>query len=141
MWTYGYTEQDDGSYNYYTPQPHIRGARYANEYIEGEDISSGKPSMFYTDGVTVTSDLPETYQYENKLKANDDDPEMVEEGREVDAVAVEDVRHMPDAVLIDWDKMAEKTLRDPIEPIVQVMGWDFDDLISEGSQSGLASFM
>lgn len=141
MWTYGYSKQDDGSYKYYTPQPHIRGARYAKEHIDGEDISSGKPLMFYSDGVQLSSELPETYDYPNKLKADTSDPEMVEEGREVDAIAVEDVRNMPDAVLIDWDKMAEKTLRDPIEPIVDVLGWDFDDLITEGTQSGLGQYM
>jgi len=65
----------------------------------------------------------------------------VEEGRLVDAVAVEDARNMPDGVIIDYDKMATKTLRDPIEPIATVMGWSFDDLITEGKQSGLAQFM
>ena len=141
MWTYGYSEQDDGSYNYYTPQPHVRGARYANAFIEGEDMESGKPLMFYADGVSIASGLPETYEYDNKLKADDDEPEMVEEGRVVDAVAVEDARNMPDGVIIDYDKMATKTLRDPIEPIATVMGWSFDDLITEGKQSGLAQFM
>jgi DNA polymerase I len=141
MWTYGYSEQDDGSFNYYTPQPHVRGARYATAFIDGEDISSGKPLMFYVNGVAIDSGLPETYSYDNKLRADDDCPTMVEEGRRVDAVSVEDVRNLPDAVLIDWPKMAEKTIRDPIEPIVDVMGWDFDDLITEGNQTGLAEFM
>jgi DNA polymerase I len=141
IWTYGYSEQDDGSFNYYTPQPHIRGQRYANAYIDGEDMDSGKPLMFYARGIQVTSDLPETYSYDNKLKADEDEPRMVEADRPVDAVAVEDVRRMPEAVLIDWEKMAEKTLRDPIEPIAQVMGWDFNDLTTEGKQSGLSQFM
>jgi len=141
LWSYGYSEQDDGSYNYYTPQPHIRGARYAKEFIEGEDIESGKPLMFYTQGVSIASGLPETYCYENKLRARDKNPRMVEKGREVDAIAVEDTRRFPEGVLVDWDKMAIKTIRDPIEPIVKVMGWDFDDLVSEGAQSGLARFM
>lgn len=141
LWTYGYSKQDDGSYNYYTPQPHIRGARYANNYIEGEDISSGKPLFFYCDGVTIASDLPETYNYENKLKADVSSPTMVERNREVDAVSLKDLSNMPDGVLVDWEKMAEKTLRDPIEPITDVLGWDFDELTTEGTQSGLAQYM
>jgi len=141
VWTYGYSEQDDGSYNYYTPQPHIRGARYANEYIAGEDLETGKPLMFYCTGIQATSDLPETYDYPNKLKADAEDPKMIEGGRVVDAVSVEDIRNLPDAVLIDWEKMGNKTIRDPIEPIGDVMGWSWNDLISEGTQTGLAAYM
>jgi len=48
---------------------------------------------------------------------------------------------MPDTVIIDWEKMAEKTIRDPVEPIVDVMGWDFDDLVTEGEQAGLSQYM
>jgi DNA polymerase elongation subunit (family B) len=141
MWTYGYSKQDDGSYNYYTPQPHVRGARYATEYIDGEDISSGKPLMFYVDGVDAASGLPESYDYPNKLKADVDNPEMTERNRVVDSIAVEDTRNMPDAVSIDWEKMAIKTIRDPIEPITTVLEWNFDDLITKGNQTGLADFM
>ena len=104
-------------------------------------MDGGKPLMFYTDGTAIAGDLPETYDYENKLKADDDDPAMVESGKKVDAIAVEDVRNMPDPVIIDWEKMAEKTIRDPVEPIVDVMGWDFDDLVSEGKQAGLSQYM
>ena len=141
VWTYGYSEQDDGSYNYYTPQPHIRGARYANNYIDGESIETGKPTMFYCDGVSSVSGLPETYEYENKLQADADDPVMVERDRPFDAIAVEDIRNLPEGVLIDWEKMGEKTLKDPIEPIAEVMGWTWTDLTSEGTQTGLASYM
>ena len=141
VWTYGYSEQDDGSFNYYTPQPHIRGARYATEYIDGEDIETGKPLMFYCSGIAASSSLPETYEYENKLKAEDSNPQMVEAGRVVDALAVEDVRNFPDGALVDWEKMANKTLRDPIEPIGQVMNWSWNDLTSEGTQTGLAAYM
>lgn len=141
VWTYGYSEQDDGSFNYYTPQPHIRGARYATAYIDGEDLETGKPLMFYVKEIEANSGIPETYAYENKLKADDDDPRMVEKDRPVDALAVEDIRNLPDGVVVDWEKMATKTIRDPIEPIVNVMNWSFDDLITEGRQTGLGSFM
>jgi DNA polymerase I len=140
LWTYGYSKQDDGSYNYYTPQPHIRGARYAKEHIDGENISSNKPLMFYCTGVNSLAKIPETYQYPNKLKAGDTNPEMHEEGRRVDAVTLSDTRNMPSCIRVDWDKMAEKTLRDPIEPIVRVMGWSFDSLITPGTQDDLSTF-
>jgi DNA polymerase elongation subunit (family B) len=139
LWTYGYSKKSDGRINYYTPQPHIRGARYANEYIDGEEIESGKPLMFYVDGVSPASDYPESYDYENKLAV--DDAEMKERDRELDAVAVESVENFPETIYVDHEKMARKTIRDPIEPIVEVMGWDFDDLVAETDQSNLASFM
>jgi len=141
-------ERGDEYVHFFTPQPHIRGARYANKHIENEDLSEGsKPMMFYCDGVSLSSGLPEVYDYtEQSLNAPSNLPyknqrEMMELEREVDAVAVDDIEHLPDGVLIDWDKMANKTLRDPIEPIAKVMGWNFDDLITEGTQSGLAQFM
>jgi len=82
------------------------------------------------ESLNTPSDLP----YKNQR-------EMMELDREVDAIAVDEVEHLPDAILIDWEKMSNKTLRDPIEPIVKVMGWSFDDLIAEGNQTGLAQFM
>ena len=147
---YGWSEDDDtGEIKYFTPQPHIRGARYATTHIDGEDISQGsKPLMFYVDGVKPTGALPETYDYDDTLSLNapQDKPdankrEMKEIDREIDAVAVEDVRSITSDVRIDYEKMANKTVRRPCEPIVEVMGWSFDDLVSEGQQTGLAQFM
>jgi DNA polymerase I len=150
LFDYGWSIDDDtDEVKYFTPQPHIRGARYAKAYIEGEDPSEGsKPLMFYTSGVTPNSGLPETYDYDEQYSLNapedKDDAnrrEMKEIDREVDAVAVEDVRNLPASVNVDYDKMATKTIRDPVEPLVEVMGWSFDELVEEGEQSGLASFM
>jgi DNA polymerase I len=150
LFDYGWTIDEDKSVvKYFTPQPHIRGARYAKAYIEGEDPSEGsKPLMFYTKGVAPNSGLPETYDYGEEYSL--DSPEEMEDAnlcemkeldREVDCVSVEDVRRMPDAVMVDYEKMGEKTVRDPVEPIIEVMGWSFDDLITDGQQTGLASFM
>ena len=134
---------------YFTPQPHIKGARYATAYIEGEDIQSGaKPLMFYVEGVAANSDIPETYDYEDifTLNAPMDKPEanerkMVEIDSEVDAIAVEDVRNIPDTITIDWKKMAEKTIEDAVSNILRTMGWTFDEMVSDSSQSGLSQFM
>ena len=147
---YGWSIDDDtGEVKYFTPQPHIRGARYATAYIDGEDINSGgKPLMFYVTGVAANTDLPETYDYGDRfsLNAPKDKPdankrEMKELDREVDAIAVEDVRNIPSEIEIDWEKMAEKTIEDAVNNIAITMGWDFDDLVAEGSQAGLADFM
>jgi DNA polymerase elongation subunit (family B) len=147
---YGWSEDDEtGETKYFTPQPHIRGARYATAYIDGEDINSGsKPLKFYVQGVHPNSDLPETYQYEEQfsLNAPKDTPDaneraMKELDREVDALAVEDSRNLPDSIKIDWEKMAEKTIEDAVTNIVKTMSWSFDDLSSSGSQTGLADYM
>ena len=150
LFDYGWSVDDDtGKVKYFTPQPHIRGARYAKNNIDGEDPSTGsKPLFFYTKGITPTSDLPETYSYEDVYSLNAPESkedanrrEMKEIDREVDAVSVEDVRNLPEAVHIDYEKMGRKAIRDPIEPIIEDMGWSFDNIIEEGDQSGLAQFM
>jgi DNA polymerase elongation subunit (family B) len=147
---YGWSIDDDtGEVKYFTPQPHIRGARYATAYLDGEDITSGsKPLMFYVNGVKANNALPETYDYEDRfsLNAPEDKPdanrrEMKEIDRRVDAIAVEDVRNIPDEIEINWEKMAEKTIEDAVTNIAITMDWDFDDLVDKGSQTGLAEFM
>lgn len=150
LMNYGWSEDDDtGKIKYFTPQPQYRGARYATCYINGEDISQGsKPLMFYVDGVKPTSELPETYDYAEELSLNAPESksdankrEMKEVGRTVDAVSVEDVRSLTEDIRVDYEKMSDKTVRRPVEPIVEVMGWDFDDLVTSGQQKGLASYM
>ena len=147
---YGWSEDDEtGETKYFTPQPHIRGARYATAYIDGEDINSGaKPLMFYVEGVKPNQKMPETYDYSEQfsLNAPKDTPdankrEMKELDRAVDAIAVEDARNIPEHIDIDWEKMAEKTIEDAVTNIAITMGWNFQDLVSEGSQSGLSQFM
>jgi DNA polymerase elongation subunit (family B) len=148
---YGWSVDDEtDEVKYYSPQPHIRGARYTTAYVEGEDVSQGsKPLMFYVSQVLPNDDgLPETFDYGDmfELNAPRDKPdrntrEMKELGRLVDAISVDDVRNLPECVRIDTEKMAEKTLRSPIEPITTVLGWDFDDLIAEGAQTGLSDYM
>jgi DNA polymerase elongation subunit (family B) len=66
---------------------------------------------------------------------------MHEIDRRVDAIAVEDVRNIPTPVLIDYEKMAEKTIKNTVEPIGDVMGWKFHDMINEGRQIMLVDFM
>jgi len=150
LWDYGWSVDDDsGEVKYFTPQPHIRGARYATEYVSGENPKQGsKPLFFYLSGVKPNNDgLPETYDYTDKeLNAPEDDKSdnvkrIKELDREVDAIAVEDVRNMPPAMRVDWEKLANKNIRNPVEPITWTMGWDFDDLVSDGQQTGLAQFM
>jgi DNA polymerase elongation subunit (family B) len=148
---YGWSIDDDtGEVKYFTPQPHIRGGRYAKAYIKGEDVSQGsKPLMFYVSDVLPNDEgLPETFDYGDRFELNApkdkedaNKREMKELDREVDAIALDEARNLPERIRVDYEKMANKTLRNPIEPITTVMEWDFDDLITDGAQSGLADFM
>jgi DNA polymerase elongation subunit (family B) len=49
--------------------------------------------------------------------------------------------NIPEEINIDWEKMAEKTIEDAVDNIVQTMDWSFDDLVTAGEQSGLAQWM
>jgi len=129
---------------YMTPQPHIRGAKYANVHIDGETIGSGdKPLMFYVD--RVGHPYPDVYVYQENWSRGSgeipNDETQKELGRDVDAISLNDVRHLPEEIRIDYEKMSRKTLRRPIEPIVKTMDWDFDNLVADSDQSGLSQFM
>jgi DNA polymerase elongation subunit (family B) len=142
-------EAGDEVVKFYTPQPGIRGARYVKTNIDGEDPALGnKPLMFYVETILPNSPIPEIYDYEDELSLNapENKPyfserEMVEVGNQVDAICVEDVRSIPPHISIDFEKMGKKTIRSPVEPITTVMGWNFDEMVSEGSQSNLAQYM
>lgn len=134
----------DKNGNYSTPQPHIRGARYANTHVPNENISSGdKPVFYYVDRVGYP--YPDVFVYDKNWDRSDTrnltSDTVKELGTDMDAIAVTDVRNMPVEIKIDYKKMAIKTIRDPLEDIIETMGWEFEDVTSSTSQTGMAHFM
>jgi DNA polymerase elongation subunit (family B) len=112
-----------------TPVPTYRGAKYANQNFQWENMTAGaKPQLLYLD--RVRGDWPRTYSAETK-----------EDGADVDAVAVENPNKVPDEFVVDTDKQIEKVLEDPLTPILEAMRWDFDESLSDTSQGSLAEFM
>lgn len=112
-----------------TPLPTYRGAKYANKEFDWEQMGEGsKPQLLYID--KVRGDWSHTYTAETK-----------EDGRAVDAIAVEHPDKVPDEFVVDTDKMVEKVLRDPLEPILGAMRWDFDEALADSTQGSLAEFM
>jgi len=112
-----------------TPGPRYRGAKYANREIDGVTIREGdKPLVYYVED--VRGDLPSTYVADTK-----------EDGELVDAIAVNDPRDLPDTVRLDYEKHAAKTLVEPMEPLIQTLGWSWTDILEGHEQTGLESFM
>jgi len=111
------------------PQPTYRGAKYANEHFEWERMGEGsKPQLLYIE--QVRGDWPRTYSAAPK-----------EDGTTVDAVAGEHPNEVPDAFVVDTDKMVDKVLRDPLTPILNAMRWDFDEAMADSTQVTVDDFM
>jgi len=70
----------------------------------------------------------------------DDRPEPPEVGRQVDAIAVENPDQLPECVVLDWETMMEKELKDKLEPILATVGEHWDDVTGRGRQAGLDAF-
>ncbi len=100
---------------YLTQDEHIRGARYANEHF-GEHLGEGsKPKKIFIK--TVTGDYPQT-----------------------DVVSTEYPGDLPSVFIVNYELMMEKTIRSPIEPILQDIGltWaDVDPTVKTLSDFGL----
>jgi hypothetical protein len=107
--------------------PTYRGAKYANQHL-GQNVSSGdKPYLLYID--RVRGDYPHTYT-----------AETAEDGDDVDAVALNDADALPESFAVDRAKMVEKTLEDPLTPILSAMNWSFEDCRADTEQSDISSF-
>jgi DNA polymerase I len=88
-----------------------------------------KPALLYIDKVRG-GEYPRTYTAETR-----------EGGNKVDAVALEEPNKLPEEFKIDYDKMCEKTIKDPLDPILAAMGWSYDEAIADSSQEELVKFM
>lgn len=110
-------------------QPTYRGAKYANQNFDWERLTEGsKPQLLYID--KVRGDWPRTYS-----------AETAEDGCEVDAISVEQPDKVPEEFVVDVDKMIEKTVEDPLTPILSPMRWDFDEAMADSEQTSMEAFM
>lgn len=112
------------------PMPYIRGAKWAMQNVPGESPGSGSKPLYFPVARVGGTDLPIVYSANT---AEDED--------EVDAIAVEDVRNIPDDVELDMDTIIEKNLKGPVNPILRTMNWSWDDLLADTSQTGLSAYM
>lgn len=102
-----------------TPQPAYRGAKFANKCIYGTNaIDEGdRPLMYYVKEGCTGQSLRSTYK-----------ADTAEGGRYVDAISVLEWNDMPDDVTIDKPKMVRKTVLTPITQIIEVVGWDINEI-------------
>jgi DNA polymerase I len=89
--------------DYQTDDAHIRGAKYANQYLGMEFAKGSKPKRVYVRNVTAK--YPKT-----------------------DVLCFEYGDQVPPEFQVDWELMLEKTLRQPISRIIDSLGWDWTDI-------------
>jgi len=89
--------------DYQTDDAHIRGAKYANEYLGMEFAKGSKPKRVYIRNVTS--------KY-----------------RQTDVLCFEYGDQVPPEFQVDWELMLEKTLRQPISRIIEALGWKWADI-------------
>lgn len=111
-----------------TPAPIIRGAKYANQNL-GANIKSGANPLKYPVERLIDQSLPATYSADTP-----------EDDREVDYVAVEDPSVLDGAIEIEYDEIIEKYIRDKINPICDVMGWEWSEIRTGASQTAIENY-
>ena len=122
---------------YDTDTAQVRGAKYANEFLGTNFGRGSKPKRLYLRKVH-----PSWFrEMEEQGYDPQRDPLYSEFKRDPDVICIEYDDQLPDAFEVDWDKMLEKTLKGPIERIIEALGMSWDEVKSGQEQTGLGSFM
>ena len=123
--------------NYDTDTAQVRGAKYANRVLGTNFQRGSKPKRLYIDRVhagffrRVESENPELR----------DDPVYREFKRDPDVICFEYADQLPEEFEIDWEKMLDKTLKGPIERILEALDVSWEEVKSGQEQTGLGEFM
>ncbi|WP_439025854.1 DNA-directed DNA polymerase [Haloarchaeobius sp. DT45] len=123
---------------YDTATAHVRGAKYANMLLGTNFDRGSKPKRLYLQKVH-----PEFFR--ELEDAGEFDPQRDhlygEFKRDPDVICFEYADQVPGAFEVDYDKMLEKTLKGPIERVIEAMGISWDEVKSGQQQTGLGNFM
>jgi len=106
--------------------PIYRGAKWANKHLDAE-ISDDKPQKYAVDSV---GNYPSTY-----------DTDTAEDGDVVDWISLPQSMDVPDDISIDYETMADKSIRQPLTPIIETMGWSWGEVESRTIDTSLEAFM
>jgi DNA polymerase I len=123
--------------SYDTDTAQVRGAKYANLLL-GTNVQRGsKPKRLYLEKVHPT--FWERMEDERGLDARED-PLYGEFKRDPDVICFEYADQIPEEFEVDWDKMLEKTLRGPIERILEALDISWEEVRDGQEQTGLEQY-
>jgi DNA polymerase elongation subunit (family B) len=122
---------------YETATAHVRGAQYANAVLGTSFARGSKPKRVYLRKVHPA--------FFRQLEAEGDvdpkhDPVYAEFKRDPDVICFEYADEVPETFAVDYDQMLEKTVRAPIERVIEALGMQWDEVRSGQEQTGLESF-
>lgn len=123
---------------YETPTAQVRGAKYANLMLGTNFGSGSKPKRLYIE--KVHPDFWARMEDEEGL-----DPQRNrlygEFKRDPDVICFEYADQVPEEFEVDWEKMLDKTLKGPIERVIEALGMSWEEVKTGQEQTGLGSFM
>jgi DNA polymerase elongation subunit (family B) len=126
---------------YDTATAQVRGAKYANLLLDTNFQRGSKPKRLYIDG--VHPDFWQRMEGEKGLdpSGNSTEDRLYREFKEEpDVICFEFADQVPEEFDVDWDKMLDKTLKGPIERILEALDVSWDEVKSGQEQTGLGSF-
>ncbi|MEE6208691.1 DNA polymerase domain-containing protein [Salarchaeum sp. III] len=124
--------------NYDTDTAQVRGAKYANLLLGTNFQRGSKPKRLYLRKVQ-----PEFWRRVESEQGLDPqtDPLYGEFKRDPDVICYEYADQIPEAFEVDWDTMLDKTLKGPIERILEALEVSWEEVKSGQTQTGLGSYM
>ena len=122
---------------YDTDTAQVRGAKYANLLLGTNFQRGSKPKRLYLKKVH-----PEFWQEMESEGGFDPqtDPLYREFKRDPDVICFEYAEEVPDSFEVDWPKMLDKTLKGPIERVIEALGLSWDEVKSGQEQTGLGQW-
>ncbi|GKZ12158.1 DNA-directed DNA polymerase [Haladaptatus sp. T7] len=124
--------------NYDTDTAQVRGAKYANLLLGTNFQRGSKPKRLYLKKVHPA--YFETIEREKELDARPDTL-YGEFKHEQDVICFEYADQIPEEFEVDWDKMLDKTLKGPIERVLEALDISWEEVKTGQQQTGLSSFM
>ncbi|MDV7349823.1 DNA-directed DNA polymerase [Halorubrum distributum] len=123
---------------YDTPTAQVRGAKYANLMLGTNFGSGSKPKRLYIE--KVHPDFWARMEDEEGLDPQRDHL-YGEFKRDPDVICFEYADQVPEEFEVDWEKMLDKTLKGPIERVIEALGMSWEEVKTGQEQTGLGSFM
>ncbi|SEW00961.1 DNA-directed DNA polymerase [Natrinema salifodinae] len=124
--------------NYDTDTAQVRGAKYANRFLGTNFQRGSKPKRLYLDRIDPS--FFERLEDEEGFDARTD-PLYGAFKRDPDVICFEYEDQIPEEFEVDYDTMLEKTLKGPIERILEALDVSWEEVKSGQEQTGLDSFM